>query len=466
MLIKKYSVDKQHFYRITTYSSFIQIDYPCILSGDNFRTPAIHDPPAKLKFLIYEDYSLIDELYLSKPTLGVLFLNKKIKIYCTRAVYKQILLKYEEYKNMIVSYDFIEKNKCTYKTLDDANIDLFEKCVVIISFNQRIYNNNIMFESIPAGTNLGWCNYLIHLPDNKSIFYVGSFKNGNRFAKPGNFVKSDYFILNTHYYDDIRHYQNIESFNLIISNHKSSKCVIVIPIDFTRSFVDIIFHILYLVEKKLVPIYIYSKIFNSLELNLNIQGELVSPTMLENANTMNDDVFCVKKYKYLELIDDLSCLDNNQPKIVFVNELTQIEPNDYLRVFKVEKTKNFVTYKNCEYFDLNLEEHNFDDLVDKEKLLFSDSDTVFIEYENNIDLLIQPHLICNDLELYINGKLSYTDKNSKNVVVGEIELTDHFIQKLFLDENPIILNNNTYVFTKNKIKLTIIDHSKHKIEYL
>lgn len=73
------------------------------------------------------DIQHADEIFIRNPdSLGSLFLQGNIKIYCTKPVFEQIIIMFDENKTMSLTIDEEEiPSGCKLVKLDDLNINSF-----------------------------------------------------------------------------------------------------------------------------------------------------------------------------------------------------------------------------------------------------------------------------------------------------------------------------------------------------
>ena len=180
--IKKHTFKNLSFIQAFTNQKSLLFDYPAALYGVNHAHPSFKSPQKELKFEV-KIIKNIDSLFVSSSdSFGVFFINYSTRIYCTKPVYEQLLLKYEEYRTMSVTYD-AEKDSSEYKivSIHDANLEQFKRNVIFIKYNQRISIDQFLINPIAAGTFIGWANYRITFPTGESLIYLTSYSNKRRF---------------------------------------------------------------------------------------------------------------------------------------------------------------------------------------------------------------------------------------------------------------------------------------------
>ncbi len=146
VLFKQRFLKDKKFYLVTTSSYFLQLDFPSILYGKSFKIPSVDNPPKQVKFILPILPKIIDGLFLSQPSLSVLVPNDSIhKIYCTKPVYEQIILKYKECESQSVTYEDVQEEiqDSAIYSFENFNIEQFKTKVEIILLGQNIWLNSI-----------------------------------------------------------------------------------------------------------------------------------------------------------------------------------------------------------------------------------------------------------------------------------------------------------------------------------
>lgn len=355
-----------HLHLVSTSSSII-FESHALLYGKHFRIPSFDYPQKPLKFIL-PDFNDADAIFISSSeSFGALFLKRNMKIYMTRPVYEQLLLKYYEYMSLSIYYDDLNDeeiykmchikplicNNCKInpicrhmnhyiKSLDDIDIKRFSKQVVFINYNQILQIGGLKITVQSPGTFIGWCNFKIMFENLKTLLLINSYSLKKRFSIGCANIKSDYLIINR---PSICKNNEIKELTEFINNYSISelKHPIVIPIDFECSFLEIIFHVLSLISDSQMDLTVISKIFNRLDLVYNIQSEWLNSKFYSIS-----EPFPLKKYKNLSTFDSWAEFNFPDSKnIIFCDKI------------------QFEIYKNRECFNkFTIVELNFKDVND------------------------------------------------------------------------------------------------------
>ncbi|ELA41396.1 uncharacterized protein VICG_01637 [Vittaforma corneae ATCC 50505] len=322
--------------------------------GKNFRFASFKDPHKPLKFVVrcLDD---IDSVFITNSkSIGAMFL-KNTKIYLTRPVFEQILLRYEQLKSLTVSYDgmneeeIIEKffssdfntplkyiksdekhaddhialdqkiiDSVRYKIvqMDDIDLEEFKNNVIFIKYNQIVEFDDYVLQSVPCGTFLGWCNYQIIFPNTKSILILTSYSHKRRFSIEAAPIKADYLIINREYGDD---FGPIELFSKYIREYalraSSSIKPLAMPVDLPTFFIEVLVHVLSVIDQTGVPITIVSEFFTKLDLLLNVHSEWLNNDFFSIA-----EPFPVRKYCNLRVVESLKEVEMHKNFVFFCIE--------------------------------------------------------------------------------------------------------------------------------------------------
>lgn len=130
----------------------------------------------------------------SNNALGIFFLNKKVQIYVTRPVFKQLVMRMKELQSFFVSYDD-PIDKTNLHSVFDVNFKKTFSRINFITFNENFDFGNFKLHCIPSGTFLGWCNYILNIQD-KKIGIFSSFSSNKRISNISKSEKLYFLIVN------------------------------------------------------------------------------------------------------------------------------------------------------------------------------------------------------------------------------------------------------------------------------
>lgn len=448
------------------------------ICGTNFRFPSFGDHPKSLKFIL-RNYTAVDSLFVShSDSIGPLFL-KNTKIYLTKPVYEQILLKYEEYKSLLLcydeeNYDVLEDNhliqnmssngsststlvnfsikvknennhlndnpRCKklkakqekqkkYKivSLDEANVTNFKRNVIFIKYNQIVSLEKYSIQSRPCGTYIGWCYYNFTFPDTKSISIVTSYSSKRRFSTEAFPIDSEYLILNRKPFAEEHH--SISDLTKFLRNYARGNRPLLIPTEFQTFFIEILLHTLSVIEPLGIPVSVFSPIFNKLDTLLNVQSEWLNHDFF----TISEP-FPVQKYSKFKVLTTLNDLDSTK-NIVFCS----------YAFFDL----NYRTLS--EKFDILLINSPADrlDITGKDKSLAkNNTNNGFCFNENDILLPGLNYRSSTEEFDVFNVKIESLDKEIMEKYPGSIKKHRSFFIEGDVSRDYILVNSNLSVFDR------------------
>lgn len=362
VLLKKYKIGQFSQIQAVSIYRTVLFEYQAPLYGKNHRLPSFAEHGAPTKFIIRK-FSDLDCVFISSSlSFGVFFL-RNVRIYMTKPVYEQLLLRYEEYRDMPTVYDdltpeevyeaYFRENQSQSRateedydivTLDQINIEEFSRCVVIVKYNQIVPIGSLEIQPQSSGTFIGWCNYKMVFSSGETLLLLFSYSARGRFSIEAPPIETDYLLISR---DEIGSENQIFDFSDCIVDYikSSSRRVLIIPTDLETFFIEVIFHVLSLAESSGVRISIVSPIFRRLDLLLNIQSEWLNKNFFSIS-----EPFPLRKYKNLGVFNSIfdAAFGDGGKNIIFCG---------------------------CRYWDLL-----------KNKKIFRESETIYINYE--------PHRIC------------------------------------------------------------------------
>ena len=105
VFIKQCNLKEFKFYKIYTKNETLIFDYPASIYGKNHQFASFKCPPNSLKFILNKQNCMYYVFVSNSTSLGPLFIKNVERIYITKPVYEQIILKYEQYNCLGITYD-------------------------------------------------------------------------------------------------------------------------------------------------------------------------------------------------------------------------------------------------------------------------------------------------------------------------------------------------------------------------
>ncbi|KAI4292821.1 hypothetical protein PAPHI01_2095 [Pancytospora philotis] len=333
-LLDTHRVGPLSFAHVRTPQKSFLLDYHAVLYGRAHCHPSFARPPKPLKFCV-KRVPAADCLFVgSARSIGCLFAGPATAVHCTRPVYDQLLLMYEEYRGMPLSYEEGAPPGCggdayAVVALDDVDIEAFKKRVVFVKYLQQTNLNSTVVTAVPAGTHMGWANYRLLFPNQKTLLYVASYSKKRRFATAAAPVDADYLLLARGSSEGRGEVKELTDFLLRCvaaparghtdartDAHIPAAPALVFPTSMATSFVQIFFHVLAVLEHTRVPVYVVSPIFQRLEHLINIQSEWLNSAFCSLA-----EPFPLRQYAGLRCCEDFGAAFEEGAKIVFCDAL-------------------------------------------------------------------------------------------------------------------------------------------------
>ncbi|KAM0674407.1 hypothetical protein GVAV_002020 [Gurleya vavrai] len=416
-----------------------QIDFPYKLYGTNHTLKNSYKP-----FLLkIPKIRLCSSIFISNSrSLGILFLkNKETKIYLTKPVFDQILLKYEELSIKINYEDEEISEDEEIVNINDADIANFKKQCIFVKYNEIINDYKIKIICRSAGSFIGWCNYQIICIDcNLSFFIVSSISFNKRFSVQAKEISCDYLV-------DIRdlnflskNCEKIENLESITFNEILKNQIIIIPVEMTELFLEVIFHIFYIFTKKnkKAKIAVCSKIFDKLNTIVNIQSEWLNETFSSSVNS-GTEPFSFKSFDSFKSYTDIFEIEEI-PQILFIS------PNElkFLTIDKIFENQTILDFNNSflkSNFNFNIDiEAEIEELI--AKFPFA---TIFSDSENENSVKLQDNFFCFE-EIVNDYKITF--KNSDLIqIVEKSNKIEFFCEGILKNENCIfsVLNRKSFI---------------------
>ncbi|KAL6121301.1 hypothetical protein NUSPORA_01810 [Nucleospora cyclopteri] len=527
-------VNKQthaQFYEFKSKNEINLLDFSSLLHGQNFQQPTFKRGEKPVKFVISSNnYDNVNAVFITKPEMGVLFLNNVKRIYLSKPVFHQILLIYEEYKKYQVSYEEEEiAENCRTVSIVDANIKKFKNAAVFVSYNEILNTCDLSFMPVSTGANLGWINYKFTLKNGKTILYVTSHSSKPKFYKCSNPVEADFVIVNKvqknvfyrkfelneftaveqphfsvvknrkldidefvkkHEIEDLEMVEkydfyamqpeeekkeeketNIEvqengeftdqinlfseMIKMVIKNYEAT---LIIEFNLLENFIDVAVHILSLIERTSVQLFVVSDLFSDLYVQINNQTEWLN-------FEPEGEPFPIKNYNHFENLVNLNHNFNKKHKIILVNQ--------HAKIPQISKSQK-VAFINCTKEKVIENENAFNFYVKFEATisdikttfqgtnLYVNSEVVKVDETNNfIPLLINEHTHLYKNRLFLTGNLEITDFFSKNSIMYVFEQNQNLITEMCKKE-PFYIVRDILIFPKSGIRFEIMNNGQIK----
>lgn len=336
--IRKHKLLEEQFFQVLTEHDNMLLDYNSIIYGRNHRLPSFGNPPKPIKFVV-KIVDNINQLFVTTAeSPGCFFIKGSVKIYCTNPVYEQIILKYEEYRRLSVTYDEecelfedirIENNEFVVKneryrihSIEDIDIDEFKKKIHFISYNEVIKLYSVSVVGMQPGTFLGCVNYRLIFGNGSVLYYLTSYSVNTRFSCESAKIECDYIIINRKASikeNQLRLFSDLLR-NFCIRMDDSVDNTLVIPLPLETLFIEILLHTLSVVHSYNIPIFVVSPLYKKVELLVNIQSEWLNSTVC-----MSEEPFPIREYHQLYHIDrfnhDYREASGRNNKIIFCSDL-------------------------------------------------------------------------------------------------------------------------------------------------
>lgn len=324
VLLEKYRTGKLSQVQVVSVHATVLFDCQAPLYGKNHRLPSFKEHASHTKFVV-RNFSDLDCVFVSSSlSFGVFFL-RCAKIYMTEPVYEQLLLRYEEYRDMPTVYDELAPEDVCQEYFDESlssdeydvvpldlvDIKEFSKHVVIVKYNQVVCIGSLRVQPLPSGTFIGWCNYRMEFDNGETVMLLFSYSARRRFSTEAPPIDTDYLLICR---SEVEPENQVSDFSGFITDYVkgSSRRILVVPTDLETLFIEVIFHVLSLVEDEGVQVTIVSPIFRKLDLLLNIQNEWL------NRNLLNiSEPFPLKKYRNLCVLSSIFDIRDGEKNIVF-----------------------------------------------------------------------------------------------------------------------------------------------------
>lgn len=514
--------------KLNTLESTILFDFHSHIFGKNFSFVSFDCPKKPLKFILRK-FPYLDSVFVtSSNSIGVLFL-KDTKIYLTRPVFEQILLKYEQLKDLSVSYDDLDENEIrnllkntnntnnstntdifsvyhnttvldvsnlyTVVSINDVNIKKFKENVIFVRYKQIININQYSIQVLPSGTSIGHCNYQITFPNTKKLLVLSSYSLKRRFSIGAAPIESDYLIINR------KMDHNFDSIDLLtafikkyVKDKSKDEVPLIIPVDFTTFFIELLFHILSLVDYSGVQITIVSNIFTKLDLLLNVHSE-----WLNNDFFSISEPFPVRKYSNLKIENSFSGIEPTR-NLIFCNmeyfELIKHRIDSGFDVLLVNGMTYTAGFKSIKRQKIDIESEGLPGIEIAQSDLFAGNsllspsttcfnlkieasdeeilssftgtvikeDSAYIVSESEFEeVFVDSRLSVLGNNILLSGTLEKTDFYVQNIVQTTLLDAKPFLKKL-LEEDTAIFISGWYVLPKKMIKFRSI--GENQIEYV
>lgn len=497
VFIRKHKILNDAFYQIQTEHDNVLLDYHAGIYGKNHRLPSFESPPKSIKFIVKVIENCKHLFITSAESLGCLFTDESVKIYCTNPVYEQIMLKYEEYLRLSLTYDeeicnnvnndklnnnkiseinsqhtnsginiqnsgmniqyyqssqfyMINNEKYKIVSIEEINCESFKKKIHFLAYNEPIALYGLKIMAMQPGTFLGWINYKMVFANEKSLYYLTSYSEKPRFSSESVKIEADYLIINRSAMfktNDLQMFSELlHKICLISEEGKDNNIIIPLPIE--TLFIEILLHTLSIVQYCNIPIYVVSPLYKKVELLVNIQSE-----WLKSSVCMSEEPFPIREYNYLYPIDTF----NNEykqggegkNKIIFCSDLA----------YKY-KTKNKIFAKQLDILINNKDETgeriNENVMIKINEKFYSENYYEKVKFdikiENSIEEITRSTqaIIIDEEFFFIKTTTDYCYMNvngSLNLINNKLFLSGDF---LFTDKYSV---NQLNIYIKNKKSL-------------
>lgn len=466
-------IQNRSFYEnsyLTFYSSansFV-FEYPFKIYGSNH---SYISQCKKLKVIVPKITSDVF-LICSSDSLGILFINKPVKIYITLPVYEQILLRLEQLPKYL---DYEEENTVEdVYTLESINIDLFKSNCIFINHNQIVEFYNINLKCITSGTFIGWSNWIVKdINQNQKYGIIKSTNYTQRFSNIKESLDCDYIVL----FDEFKYQiptnnsKNINSkeFSEIVIEYSTKKETIIILIEMTNVFIELVMYTLATIKRNNLnsSVVVCSTIYDKLSAIINIQSEWLnskfSKTIFQGIEPFATDEY--PNFTSYNTIYDL----NEEPNILFMDEfefkllnISNLFENQIIISLKQSNVHDFLLKLEAEALFLEIKEKNlYSTFITKnfdENALLLKNDDYFCFEEKPVRKVVSIAK-CNKLEakhtndrieFYINGFIH--NKDDEFIIEPLIcQIREFFYTKQYM------YANGKYYFLSEKKIITILD---------
>lgn len=471
--IKKHKFKNTCFVQLLTPQKNILFDYHASLYGQAHRHPSFNSPPKPLKFVI-KNIQNADCLFISSSdSIGCLFAEADTRIYCTKPVYDQLMMLYDEYRSMAVTYDEDPgecrqalDSGCRIAFFSEIDIENFRKNAILIKYNQRVSLDSTTVCAVSPGTFIGWANYEIVFPNQESLTYLASYSCKRRFSTESAPVGTTYLVINRERVGDASDLGEFTEF-LRTRFGGSKKDVqsdtVVIPVRIPTLFVEVFFHVLSVLDYTKTPIYVVSPIFSRLELFINIQSEWLNRDFCSIA-----EPFPMRQYRHLFNVDSFNCDFQEQPQIVFCSPFyyglfggRSLFPSQ-TDVFVNTARASPCPSRQARHFNIKMEASDREILSGYGGVLI-DSDDYFINTEpphKTINLDGNMNIV-NDV-VYVSGTLLNTDFLSGSDTAISVADRGCWIKEL-LETGEYAVVDDWIVFREKRLKCRFLN--SYQIEY-
>lgn len=462
VLVKKHRVRDHGFVQVFTPQKNILFDCCAPLYGRHHRHPSIGAPPKDLRFVM-KSVQNVDCLFVtSSESLGCLFVESAVRVYCTRPVYEQILLKYEEYSALSVTYDEEgDPGGDRIVSLAEADIDGFRKRVILVKYSQQTNLDSTVVTPVPAGTFIGWCNYRVAFPSGESLLYLTSYFHKRRFSVGAAAVDSTYVIINR---GEVPAEDDLEAFTRFLSGRgahpAADDATVVIPLPMETLFAEVLLHVLSVLDRTNTPVYVVSPIFQKLQLLINIQSEWLSRDFCTASEPLP-----LKEYAHLHHIDSFNSELVEGPGIVFCGAFSYgLLGGRRLFGSQVDVAINAGGAESDRRlrFSIKMESTRTEILAGSAAVPI-DSDEFFIATAPRHAVIRMNSLLSVvDGLLYVSGKLLNTDASGAGLNTLEIREEKCWLARLLETRRPLLVGG-WIVFEQEKIRCRAV--GGRRIEY-
>lgn len=439
----------------------ITFEYPFEIFGINHNY-SITSKPLLLNIPdCKSDYVFIS----SSNSLGVLF-SKAQKIYITKPVYEQLLLRLEELPRRLY-YEESEAYKIDrLVSIEDFDIKNFVKRCVFISYNEIIKIQNVEVQCISAGTCIGWCNYHVTVNNITSYLFVSSYSFQKRMSQIASYKPCDYLIIyekeNLQSVEKENYLNGIDDLFSVVMHSAARKEPIVIVIDIISEFMDIYTRLTNKIKPNIknIQIFVCSKIFKKYASIMNVQSEWFNDSLIKRAY-LGEKILDFSSCKIFESVYEIEAI----PDVLFISHIDFIlfgvkkyfENQVVVTTNKMISSANFVmnNWFNSSVSDIIQRydlthilanfEHNEAQLISPD-LFYSFEDVNkdrFITFNNSnlIEFIVKK----KELSFFVEG---YVTQKDSNISIDHEEET---LATLFATKRYALINGKYYFFMQNLV---------------
>lgn len=281
------------FIAFNLFGKNILFDYPAEIYGKNLKI-------GSMSILLKTKNVTADIIFVtSSISLGIFFVKKNVKIYITKPVYRQLVLRLKELQSYLVSYDHEPENTDDLHDVNDVNLEQTKCNFIFVTYDEMVRFDNFLVEVVSSNSFIGWCNYIIHVQE-KRLAYISSFSQKQRISTKPLRSNVDLAILNG--LKPSSQEQDLENFSKVCQDNM----IKVIPIDISSLFFELFLLLLKTIQKTTIRIYIVFPYFEEFIKIINGCGKWLNKKFnVEQADVLPLNIKNVLYFKTLSEINDI-----------------------------------------------------------------------------------------------------------------------------------------------------------------